>query len=145
MAPQSGHLLGITKAFSLPSRRSTTGPKISGMTSPAFRITTVSPISTPLALTTSWLCKVANSIVEPATFTGSTTAYGVARPVLPIETLMSRSLVFTCSGGYLKAIAQRGALAVKPSSRCSPSESTFTTTPSISCSKSCRCSLKLLM
>ena len=25
----------------------------------------MSPISTPLALTTSWLCKVANSIVEP--------------------------------------------------------------------------------
>ncbi len=37
------------------------------MTSPALRRTTVSPMRTPLALTTSWLCRVANSTSEPAT------------------------------------------------------------------------------
>ena len=49
--PQAGHSVGMTKARSDPSRRSTTGPTISGMTSPALRSTTVSPISTPLRST----------------------------------------------------------------------------------------------
>jgi hypothetical protein len=48
--------------------------------------------------------------------------------------------VVASSGGYLCAIAQRGALLVAPSRRCSGTWSTFTTTPSISCSTSCRCS-----
>ncbi len=74
--PHSGHSVGITNSRSLPSRRSATGPRISGMTSPALRSTTVSPIRTPLALTTSWLWRVANSTSEPATVTGSTCAYG---------------------------------------------------------------------
>ena len=46
--PHSGQCVGITNSRSLPSRRSTTGPTISGITSPALRSTTVSPISTPL-------------------------------------------------------------------------------------------------
>ncbi|GAP61557.1 hypothetical protein AHiyo1_52710 [Arthrobacter sp. Hiyo1] len=33
----------------------------------------MSPIMTPLALTTSWLCRVAISTVDPATLTGSIT------------------------------------------------------------------------
>ena len=49
--PQAGQWVGITNSRSLPSRRSTTGPTISGITSPALRSTTVSPISTPLRLT----------------------------------------------------------------------------------------------
>ena len=35
------------------------------------------------------------------TFTGSITAYGVARPVRPTPTRISSSLVYTSSGGYL--------------------------------------------
>ena len=46
-----GTRVGMTKARSDPSRRSTTGPTISGMTSPALRSTTVSPMSTPLRST----------------------------------------------------------------------------------------------
>ena len=96
---------------SLPSRSSTTGPRISGITSPALRSTTVSPISTPLRAHLLALCSVASSTVEPATRTGSITPYGVTRPVRPTLTWMSSSLVLTSSGGYLNAIAQRGARA----------------------------------
>ena len=53
----------------------------------------------------------------PATLTGSSTANGVTRPVRPTLTRMSSSLVVTSSGGYLKAIAQRGARLVDPSRR----------------------------
>jgi hypothetical protein len=86
------------------------------MTSPALRSTTVSPISTPLALTTSLLCNVAWRTTEPATCAGSITANGVARPVRPTDTTISSSLVCTSSGGYLYAMAQRGARLVAPSS-----------------------------
>jgi hypothetical protein len=51
---------------------------------------------------------------------------------------MSRSLVVTSSGGYLNAIAHRGARLVDPSRRWIAVSSTFTTTPSISCSIECR-------
>ena len=74
---------GMTNSRSVPSRSSTTGPSTSGITSPALRSTTVSPMSTPLALTTSWLCRVAWRTTEPATRAGSMTANGVARPVRP--------------------------------------------------------------
>ena len=99
--PHSGQWVGITNARSLPSRRSTTGPTISGITSPALRSTTVSPISTPLRTTSEALCRVAIPTVEPETTTGSITPNGVTRPVRPTFTRMSRSLVFTSSGGYL--------------------------------------------
>lgn len=92
----------------------------------------MSPTSTPLRLTSPALCSVARSTVDPATFTGSITPYGVMRPVRPTPTLMSRSLVLTSSGGYFHAIAQRGARLVEPSRRCSENWSTLTTTPSIS-------------
>ena len=104
------------------------------MTSPALRSTTVSPMSTPLR-TTSWaLCSVAIDTVEPATVTGSITPKGVTLPVRPTLTWMSRSLVLTSSGGYLNAMAHRGAREVDPSRRCTAISSTLTTTPSISCS-----------
>lgn len=103
------------------------------MTSPALRSTTVSPMRTPLAFTTSWLCSVANSTSEPATVTGSTTAYGVTRPVRPTPTRMSTSLVLTSSGAYFQAIAQRGAREVEPSLPWRAISSSLTTTPSISC------------
>ena len=57
--------------------------------------------STAFAFTTSWLCSVAWRTSEPATRTFSITANGVTRPVRPTLTTMSRSLVLTCSGGYL--------------------------------------------
>jgi hypothetical protein len=77
---------------------------------------------------------------RPDTSTGSITPYGVTRPVRPTLTRMSRSLVLTSSGGYLNAIAHRGARLVVPSRRCSATSSTLTTTPSISWTWSCRCS-----
>ena len=75
---------------------------------------------------------MAFSTVEPATRVGTITPYGVTRPVRPTLTRMSSSSALTSSGGYLKAIAQRGARLVEPSRRCSETSSTFTTTPSIS-------------
>ena len=92
----------------------------------------MSPISTPLRLTSSALCRVARSTVDPATLTGSITANGVTRPVRPTFTRMSSSRVLTSSGGYLYAMAHRGARLVLPSCCCRASWSIFTTTPSIS-------------
>jgi hypothetical protein len=89
-------------------------------------------MSTPFLATTEALCNVARTTVEPATTTGAITPNGVTRPVRPTPTWMSSSLVLTSCGGYLYAIAQRGAREVEPSSRCSRNRSTFTTTPSIS-------------
>ena len=51
LVPQLGQFSGNTYSRSVPSRRSTTGPNTSGMISPALRITTVSPMSTPLRFT----------------------------------------------------------------------------------------------
>jgi hypothetical protein len=129
---QEGHLVGITH-FRRPFGRSpSTGPTISGITSPALRSTTVSPGRTSLRCTSWALWSVAFSTVDPATLVGSITPYGVARPVRPTFTRMSSSLALTSSGGYLNAIAQRGARDVEPSRRWSATSSTFTTTPSIS-------------
>jgi hypothetical protein len=99
--PHSGQSVGMTNSRSEPSRSSTTGPRTSGMTSPALRSTTVSPIRTPFALTTCWLCSVACRTTEPATSAGAIDANGVARPVRPTLTTMSSSFVWTSSGAYL--------------------------------------------
>ena len=101
VVPHSGHVVGMTNSRSEPSRRSTTGPSTSGITSPALRIITVSPISTPLRLTSEALCRVASPTVDPATLTGVMNANGVTRPVRPTLTRMSSSLVCASSGGYL--------------------------------------------
>ena len=61
----------------------------------------MSPISTPLRATSSALCSVARSTVDPLTLTGSMMANGVTRPVRPTLTWISSSRVFTSSGGYL--------------------------------------------
>ena len=90
---------------------------------------------------TSWpLCSVARSTVDPATLVGSITPNGVTRPVRPVLTSMASNRALTSSGGYLKAIAQRGALLVEPSRRWRVTSSILATTPSISCSTSWRCS-----
>ena len=77
---------------------------------------------------------------DPATFTGSMTPYGVTRPVRPTFTRISNSFVVTSSGGYLYAIAHRGAFDVAPNLRCKEIWSTLMTMPSMSCSTACRCS-----
>ena len=133
-----GQCVGITNSVSVPSRRSTTGPRISGITSPALRTTTVSPMRTPLRRTSFALCSVANVTVDPATCTGSISANGVTRPVRPTPSRIAISLLLTSSGGYLNAIAHRGALLVEPRRRWIETSSTFTTTPSMSCSSECR-------
>ena len=99
--PHSGHFFGILNSFSLPVRSSTTGPSISGITSPALRKKTTSPIKTPLRLTSAGLCNVAKETVDPATRTGSTSARGVTRPVRPTCTPIPSNLVRTTVGGYL--------------------------------------------
>src|ERR1700722_15442852 len=78
--PHSGHVVGMTNSRSDPSRKSTTGPSTSGITSPALRITTVSPINTPLRFTSAALCRVASPTVDPATVTGVMNANGVPLP-----------------------------------------------------------------
>ena len=104
LAPQEGQRSGMTNSrsrSSRPLRRSSTGPTSSGITSPALRTTTVSPMSTPLRLTSKGLCRVVRATVEPATCTGFRMATGVTRPVRPTCTVMSSSSVLTSSGGYL--------------------------------------------
>ena len=102
------------------------------MTSPALRRITVSPGRTSLRVTSWALWSVAFSTVEPATLVGSMTPYGVTRPVRPTLTSMDSRRVLTSSGGYLKAMAHRGARLVDPSRRWRETSSTLTTTPSIS-------------
>ena len=110
---------GTSNGLVFGGRLATTGPTTSGMTSPARRTTTVSPGRTSLRSTSSSLCSVAMPTLAPPTNTGSSTANGVARPVRPMLTMMSRRIVVFSSGGNLYAIAQRGARDVKPiSSRC---------------------------
>ncbi|CSI91377.1 Uncharacterised protein [Vibrio cholerae] len=53
------------------------------MTSPARRITTVSPTITPKRSISSALCNVALLTVTPPTNTGSNLATGVIAPVRP--------------------------------------------------------------
>ena len=132
VVPHAGQTTGNSNSVSAPVRRSATGPSTSGITSPALRRITMSPTSTPLRLTSSALCKVALSTVDPLTLTGSITANGVTRPVRPTFTRISSSRVVTSSGGYLKAMAHLGARLVEPRACCSAIRSIFTTTPSIS-------------
>ena len=88
--PHTGHSFGNSHAFSpFFGRSDRTGPTTSGMTSPALRTMTVSPGRTSLAFTWSSLWSVATPTVEPPTNTGSSMAKGVARPVRPIDTMMS--------------------------------------------------------
>ena len=99
--PQTGQSTGMTKARSLPSRRLGMGATTSGITSPARRTTTVSPMRTPLRTTSCALCSVAIEMVTPPTRTGSRMANGVTAPVRPTEAWMSRSLVVCSSAGNL--------------------------------------------
>ena len=68
----------------------------------------------------------------PLRSTGSRIATGVKLPVRPTPTSTSRNTEKACSAVNLKAVAQRGDFAVKPSCRCCLSELIFSTMPSIS-------------
>ena len=130
--PQTGQSLGNRQGTASAGRSDSTGATTSGMTSPALRTTTVSPSRTSLRATSSSLWRVARATVEPPTKTGVSEAKGVARPVRPMLTkIRSRTVVFS-SGGNLKAMAQRGALLVKPMRRRWSRSSTLMTAPSIS-------------
>ena len=62
-----------------------------GMTSPAFSMTTVSPMRMSLRRISSSLCSVARAMVLPRRKTGSSSATGVSVPVRPTCTVMSCS------------------------------------------------------
>ena len=71
--PHDGHAAGMENSLSEPLRASSTGATISGITSPALRRTTRSPMRTPLRLTSWALCRVARATLDPATRTDSMT------------------------------------------------------------------------
>ncbi len=62
---------------------------------------------------------MARATVEPATLVGVRWATGVSVPVRPTYGTMSSTNDSTCSGGNLKAIAQRGARLTMPRRACS--------------------------
>jgi hypothetical protein len=94
--PQAAHVVGITHGCESAGRRLRIGATTRGMTSPAFSMTTVSPSRRSLRAMSSALCSVAIEIVDPATNTGSSTAYGVFAPVRPTLTAIRRSFVCAC-------------------------------------------------
>ena len=122
--PQTGHWVGIRHGTVPSGRRSATTPTTSGITSPARRTITVSPLRTSSRATWSALCRVARVTVTPPTCTGCISAHGVTAPVRPTLTSIDSSTVICSCAGNLCAIAQRGARETKPISRCpSPSSS----------------------
>ena len=130
-APHTGHTRGISKSFSFPVLFSFTTFDISGITSPAFCITTVSPIFKSFSFIKSSLCSVVFDIVEPATFTGSSIAIGVITPVLLTWHTISFKIVSFVSGGYLYATAHLGTFTVVPNISLNFRLFIFITAPSI--------------
>ncbi len=128
----TGHLPGMTNLRAFAGRFSAMVITTSGITSPARRTTTVSPIRTSLRFSSSSLCSVALVTVAPPTNTGLSRATGVSAPVRPTCTSMSSTSVVASSAGNLCATANRGALDTKPNSRCAASSLTLYTTPSTS-------------
>ncbi len=80
---QTGHVFGNTTSFASLLRLSSTTETICGITSPARRMITVSPIFKPKRSISSWLCKVALETVTPPTNIGFRRATGVIAPVRP--------------------------------------------------------------
>ena len=79
----SGHCVGITNTRASSGRFSMMLITTSGITSPARRTTTVSPMRTSLRATSSALCSVALVTTTPPTSTGASRATGVIAPVRP--------------------------------------------------------------
>ena len=81
--PHEGHSDGGTMSRSSPVRLDASStPATNGITSPARRTSTVSPILMPRARMTSWLASVARVTVVPPTNTGSSWATGAILPGL---------------------------------------------------------------
>ena len=93
---------------------SSSTPATNGITSPARRTSTVSPILIPRARITSWLASVARVTVVPPTNTGSNAATGATLPVLPTSHSTSASTVVFSSAANLNASAPRGEFARVP-------------------------------
>ncbi len=84
-------------------RRSMSAPTTSGITSPARRTITVSPMRMSLRRTSSSLCSVAFVTVAPPTNTGSRRATGVIAPVRPTCTSIASSFVSaSCAGKFMR-------------------------------------------
>ena len=81
--PAHRALFGSFTGAAPATRRSGTILTTSGITSPARRMTTVSPTRTSLRVSSSMLCNVALLTVTPPTNTGSSRATGVNAPVRP--------------------------------------------------------------
>ncbi len=99
--PQIGHCVGITNSDTDSGRFDSMTLTISGMTSPARRTITVSPICTSLRRISSSLCRVALETVTPPTNTGFKRATGVKAPVRPTWTSMSSTTVISSCAGNL--------------------------------------------
>ena len=134
----SGHCVGMMKTRASSGRFSMILMTTSGITSPARRTTTVSPMRTSLRATSSALCNVALVTTTPPTSTGSSRATGVIAPVRPTCTVMSCTTVVISCAGNLWAIAQRGERDTKPSASCCALSLTLYTTPSMSNGSSLR-------
>ena len=117
-APQTGQLIGIDHATAPAGRASITTCTTSGITSPARRTITVSPLRTSSRATWSALCRVARVTVTPPTCTGRISAQGVTAPVRPTLTSIDSTTVVCSCAGNLCASAQRGARETKPIVAC---------------------------
>ena len=123
--PHTGHCAGKLIGLASVGRRSVTTRATSGITSPARRIITKSPMRISLRSISSILCKVALLTVTPPTNTGLSLATGVNAPVRPTWNSTSTSSVISSCAGNLCAIAQRGARLTKPSDCCRAKELTL--------------------
>ncbi len=101
LAPHTGQLFGNSYGLESAGRLDSTTETISGMTSPARRTKTVSPLRTSLRRSSSSLCSVARDTVTPPTLTGLRCATGVSAPVRPTCTSMDSTSVDSSSGGNL--------------------------------------------
>jgi hypothetical protein len=93
----TGQRVGMTKTGAAAGRSSGRLLTTSGMTSPARRTITVSPMRMSLRRTSSALCRVALVTVTPPTKTGSSRATGVRAPVRPTCTSMATTRVVATS------------------------------------------------
>ena len=136
--PHCGHALGMLKSLADIGLWASTTETTSGITSPARRTMTVSPMRISLRLSSSSLCSVALVTLTPPTNTAFRRATGVIAPVRPTCTVMSSTMVCASSAGYLCAIANLGARDTNPNSFCWEKLFTLYTTPSISNGKLAR-------
>ena len=130
--PHTGHCCGIVNICTACGRFSRMTLTTSGITSPARRTITKSPIRTSLRRTSSSLWSVALVTVTPPTKTGLSLATGVIAPVRPTCTSMPSTCVIISCAGNLCATANRGARETKPNCTCAARSLTLYTTPSIS-------------